>query len=58
MEELLGHDDVEIERAAVGREVDQAPTVREDGDTLIIPIVEEVVVVQTPRVLFSSLIPH
>ena len=51
VEELLEHDNVEIERTAVGKEVDQAPTVREDGDTLIIPIVEEVVVVQRRLVL-------
>jgi uncharacterized protein (TIGR02271 family) len=51
VEELLERDNVEIERTAVGREVDQAPTVREDGDTLIIPIVEEVVVVQRRLVL-------
>ena len=51
VEALLEHDNVEIERTAVGREVDQAPTVREDGDTLIIPIVEEVVVVERRLVL-------
>jgi len=51
VEELVAHDIVEIERTAVGREVDQAPTVREDGDTLIIPIVEEVVVVERRLVL-------
>ena len=46
VEELLEHDHVEIERIAIGKEVDAAPPVREDGDTLIIPIVEEVVVVE------------
>ena len=51
VEELLEHDNVEIERTAVGREIDQAPTVREEGDTLIIPIVEEVVVVERRLVL-------
>ena len=46
VEELLEHDHVEIERIAIGKEVDKAPLVREDGDTLIIPIVEEVAVVE------------
>jgi uncharacterized protein (TIGR02271 family) len=46
VEELLEHDHVEIERIAVGKEVDAAPPVREDGDTLIIPIIEEVVIVE------------
>jgi uncharacterized protein (TIGR02271 family) len=51
VEELLERNHVEVERTAVNREVDEAPTVREDGDTLIIPIVEEVVVVQRRLVL-------
>lgn len=44
LEELLEHDHVEIERIAVAKELD-APPVREDGDTLIIPILEQVEVV-------------
>ena len=46
VEELLEHDHVEIERIAIGKEVDTVPPVREDGDILIIPIIEEVVVVE------------
>jgi uncharacterized protein (TIGR02271 family) len=46
VEELLDRDHVEIERVAIGKEVDKAPPVRQEGDTLIIPIVEEVVVVE------------
>jgi stress response protein YsnF len=46
VEELLEHDHIEIERIAIGKEVDAPPPVREDGDTLIIPIIEEVVVVE------------
>lgn len=34
--------EVEIERRPVGREVDHAPTVYQTGDTVIIPVVEEV----------------
>jgi stress response protein YsnF len=46
VEELLEHEHVEIERIAIGKQVDKAPAVREEGDTLIIPILEEIVVVE------------
>ena len=46
VEELLEHEHVEIERVAIGKQVDKAPAVREEGDTLIIPILEEIVVVE------------
>jgi len=46
IEELLEHQHVEIERIAIGKQVDRAPEVREEGDTLIIPILEEIVVVE------------
>jgi len=46
IEELLEHEHVEIERIAIGKQVDKAPAVREEGDTLIIPILEEIVVVE------------
>ncbi|MCB9527241.1 MAG: DUF2382 domain-containing protein [Myxococcales bacterium] len=35
-----------VERVVVGRFVDEAPRVREEGDRLIIPVVEEVLVVE------------
>ena len=46
VEEMLEHEHVEIERIAIGKEVDKAPAVRQEGDTLIIPILEEIVVVE------------
>jgi uncharacterized protein (TIGR02271 family) len=46
VEELLEHEHVEVERTAIGKQVDKAPRVREEGDTLIIPILEEIVVVE------------
>ena len=46
VEELLEHQHVEIKRTPVGKPVDKAPAVREEGDTLIIPILEEIVVVE------------
>jgi uncharacterized protein (TIGR02271 family) len=46
VDELLSHEDVEIERTPVGKTVEQAPRIREEGDTIIIPVVEEILVVE------------
>jgi uncharacterized protein (TIGR02271 family) len=46
VDELLAREQVEIERVPVGRTVDEPPAVRAEGDTLIIPVVEEVLVVE------------
>jgi len=48
IQELLEHEHVEIERTAIGQpvDVDKVPSVRQEGDTLIIPILEEIVVVE------------
>ena len=45
IEEHLRHDRVEVERVAIGREIDAVPPVREEDGTVIIPVVEEVLVV-------------
>ena len=49
-EELVDQDllseRVEIETVPVGRQIDTMPVVREEGDTTVIPVVEEVVVVE------------
>jgi uncharacterized protein (TIGR02271 family) len=44
-------DDVRIERVLVGREIATPPQVRVEGDTTIIPVVEEVVIVERRLVL-------
>ena len=41
----IGTDEVEVERVRRDQEVDQPPVTRQEGDTLIIPVVEEVLVV-------------
>ncbi|HWV23395.1 MAG TPA: YsnF/AvaK domain-containing protein [Thermomicrobiales bacterium] len=41
----VGTDRVEVERVPVNEEVDVAPEVRQEGDTLIVPVIEEVLVV-------------
>jgi uncharacterized protein (TIGR02271 family) len=52
--ELLERDVVDIERVPVGREVEQAPLPFEEGDVLVIPIVEERVVVQKRLVVVEE----
>ena len=51
VDELLTHERVEIERVPIGRQVDAVPADRQEGDTTIIPVVEEVVVVHRQLVL-------
>lgn len=51
IDEILSSERVEVERIPVGRPVDAAPPVREEGDTTVISIVEEVVVVERRLVL-------
>jgi uncharacterized protein (TIGR02271 family) len=46
IDELLAHQTVEIDRTPIGRQVDTMPSVREEGDTIVIPIVEEVLVIE------------
>ncbi|HEY8617049.1 YsnF/AvaK domain-containing protein [Phenylobacterium sp.] len=49
--EELAREDVQVERIDIGREVDEVPQVRTEGDTLVIPIYEEIVVVEKRLVL-------
>lgn len=52
--ELLERDVVEIERVPVGREVTQAPLPFEEGDVLVIPIIEERLVVEKRLVVVEE----
>jgi stress response protein YsnF len=51
VDESVAHETMEIERVAIGRPVDAAPPVREEGDVMVISIVEEVLVVERRLVL-------
>ena len=51
IKEALTHERVEIEHVPVGRYVDAVPPIREEGDLTIMPIVEEVVVVERKLLL-------
>ena len=42
----VSHDEVEVERVPVNRTVDTAPQTRQEGDWLIVPVVQEELVVQ------------
>jgi uncharacterized protein (TIGR02271 family) len=46
VEQDLRHDEVDIERVTVNREVDGPLDTRQEGDCMVIPVVEEVLVVQ------------
>jgi uncharacterized protein (TIGR02271 family) len=56
--EDLERDDVVIERVAVNREVTEAPEAREENGVLIVPILEEVVVVEKRLFLKEELHVH
>ena len=51
VEQLLRKERVEIERVAMGQVVQEVPQVREEGDVIIIPVVEETVFVERRLVL-------
>jgi stress response protein YsnF len=51
VDEELSHQHVEIERVPVGRQVDAIPPVREEGDTTVLPVMEEVIVIERRLIL-------
>jgi uncharacterized protein (TIGR02271 family) len=51
IDEELRHDRVEITRVPIGRRVESAPPVREEGDVTIMPVLEEIVVVERRLIL-------
>jgi stress response protein YsnF len=51
IDEALAQETVEIERVALDRPVDAVPPVREEGDTTVISVVEEVLVIERRLVL-------
>ena len=53
--EDLRREEATVERVPVGREVTEVPEVRQEGDILIVPVVEEVLVVEKRLVLKEEL---
>jgi stress response protein YsnF len=58
IDEAVTQERVEIERVAIGRAVDAVPPVREDGDTTVIPVVEEILVVERRLILKEEIRLH
>jgi len=53
--EVLKTERVEVTRVPVGQEVQSVPEMRTDGDVTVVPVVEEVVVVEKRLVLKEEL---
>jgi len=58
VDEQLARERVEVERIAIGKPIEAIPAVRQDGDTTIIPVVEEVLVVERRLVLKEEIHIH
>lgn len=55
LRDLLMREDVQIERVAIGRQIDEIPAPRQEGDVTVIPIIDEVAVVEKRLVLREEL---
>ena len=53
--ETINSEHIEIERVTINREIDRIPETRREGDVLILPLVEEVLVVEKRLVLKEEL---
>lgn len=53
--EVLRRENVRIERIAIGREVSDVPKIRQEGDTVVYPVVEEILIVEKRLVLKEEL---
>jgi uncharacterized protein (TIGR02271 family) len=51
VDEPLAQETIEVERTAVNKPVERMPSVREEGDTLIVPVVEEILVLERRLIL-------
>lgn len=55
LRDLLMREDVRVERIPIDRQIDEIPAPRQEGDVTIIPIVDEVAVVEKRLVLREEL---
>jgi uncharacterized protein (TIGR02271 family) len=51
VDEELARERVEVETVPIGRRIESIPKVRQEGDTIIIPVVEEVLFVERRLIL-------
>ena len=58
IKEDLMRDEVEVRRVTIDREVDHIPEVREEDGVIIIPVVEEVVIVEKRLILREEVHVH
>lgn len=58
VEQPIFREEVSVERVPIGRTIETAPEVRQEGDTLIIPVVEEMLVVEKRLVLKEEVRVH
>jgi len=58
IETVLRRDQPTIERVPINREVSASPAVRQEGDTLIIPVLEEVAVIERRLILREEIRIH
>ncbi len=54
-EAVLHQDELSVERVPLGVPVDVAPPIREEGDVLIVPVLEEQLVIETRLILKEEL---
>jgi len=53
--EALEHEEATVTRVPIDREIDAPPGIRQEGDVMVIPLVEEVLVVERRLVLREEL---
>jgi uncharacterized protein (TIGR02271 family) len=58
VEVVLRRDQPVIERIPINREVSEAPPVRQEGDTLVVPVLEEIAVIERRLVLREEIRIH
>ncbi|GGI73271.1 hypothetical protein GCM10007973_07780 [Polymorphobacter multimanifer] len=58
VDEALLRGSVTVERVAIDRHVDSVPDIQDDGTTIIIPVVEEVLVVEKRLILREEIHIH
>jgi uncharacterized protein (TIGR02271 family) len=51
VDEMLNHERVEIDRVPIDRSVGAIPPVRQQGETAILPVVEEILIVERRLIL-------
>lgn len=56
--DTVRHEEVDIRRVPIDREIDAVPDVREEGDVIVIPVVEERAVLVKRLILVEELHVH